>query len=244
MTARVLQPAVAGPTSFRPPSRCVRHGDVPDGKRGGPADPRSGRCRRPAARPSERDPERVHRCSTCCRAPCWRGGLHPLRTLGAVRDVIRERWTGRRVGYILVGLFSFYLTYVAYRNFKGFLPFLRPELHDTTLLELDRRPVLRPRPVDPAALAARHGVANSVLSVVYVVYPRLRADLARRRARVVRRHPPWPLVRDRAVPELGARCGQLLPDPVDGPGVRRAAAVSDLAPRRRRRCSTPCGPSG
>ncbi|MEA2125419.1 MAG: hypothetical protein QOI80_2201 [Solirubrobacteraceae bacterium] len=100
----------------------------------------------------------------------WRARLRPIGVLMQVRDVARERWTGRRIGYVLVGLFSFYLTYVAYRNFKGFLPFLRPERHDTSLLELDRSLFFGH---DPATLLHHllgTGLANSVLSAAYVFF--------------------------------------------------------------------------
>lgn len=94
----------------------------------------------------------------------------PLTVLVQARDVARERWAGQRLGYVLVGLLSFYVTYVAYRNFKGFLPFLRPELHDTGLLELERTLFFGS---DPATLLhdlLGTGFANSFLSTMYVLY--------------------------------------------------------------------------
>lgn len=100
----------------------------------------------------------------------WRGALHPVRTAVAIRDVLRERWTGRRIGFVLVGLFSFYVTYVAYRNFKGFLPFLRPDRHDTGLLELDRSLFFGNDPATLLHSLLGTGVANSILSVAYVLF--------------------------------------------------------------------------
>ena len=100
----------------------------------------------------------------------WRGAGRPARTALAAYDVLRERWTPRRLAFVLVGLFSFYITYVAYRNFKGFLPFLRPDLHDTSLLELDRAMFFGN---DPATLLHQllgTGFANSALSFVYVLF--------------------------------------------------------------------------
>jgi len=100
----------------------------------------------------------------------WLGRGHPKRSVLEMAGVIRRRWTGRRLALVLVGLFSFYATYVAYRNFKGFLPFLRPVRHDAGLLTLDRELFFG---TDPATLL--HGIlgtgfANQLLSVVYVVY--------------------------------------------------------------------------
>ena len=100
----------------------------------------------------------------------YRGALHPLRTAGALMDVLRERWTGRRIGFVLVGLLSFYVTYVAYRNFKGFLPFLRPDSHDTSLLEIDRWLFLGNDPATLLHSLLGTGIANSILSVVYVLF--------------------------------------------------------------------------
>lgn len=100
----------------------------------------------------------------------WRAGGNPLRMPERALGVMRERWTGRRVALVLVGLFSFYVTYVAYRNFKGFLPFLRPGIHDTGLLELDRALFFGN---DPATLLhglLGTGIANSILSTGYVLY--------------------------------------------------------------------------
>lgn len=99
-----------------------------------------------------------------------RGAMHPARTAGAIRDVMRERWTWRRIGFVLVGLFSFYVTYVAYRNFKGFLPFLRPDPQDTSLLELDRSLFFGHDPATLLHSLLGTGVANSVLSVAYVLF--------------------------------------------------------------------------
>jgi CDP-diacylglycerol--glycerol-3-phosphate 3-phosphatidyltransferase len=84
--------------------------------------------------------------------------------------VVRERWTGRRLAYVLVGLFSFYVVYVAYRNFKGFLPFLRPGIHDTSLLELERSLFFGNDPATLLHSLLGTGIANEVLSFVYVIY--------------------------------------------------------------------------
>ncbi len=100
----------------------------------------------------------------------WRAGGNPLRIPVRFLEVVRERWTGRRLAYVLVGLFSFYITYVAYRNFKGFLPFLSPGINDTGLLELDRALFFGH---DPATLLhdlLGTGFANSFLSFFYVIY--------------------------------------------------------------------------
>jgi CDP-diacylglycerol--glycerol-3-phosphate 3-phosphatidyltransferase len=99
-----------------------------------------------------------------------RGRGRPGPTGRAMLAVVRERWTGRRLALVLVGLFSFYLTYVAYRNFKGFLPFLTEERHDTALLELDRDLFFGNDPATVMHDLLGTGFANQFLSAVYVVY--------------------------------------------------------------------------
>ncbi len=100
----------------------------------------------------------------------YRGSARPRRPVAAVREVLRERWTGRRIGFVLVGLLSFYVTYVAYRNFKGFLPFLRPERHDTSLLELDKSLFFGHDPATLLHALLGTGIANTVLSAAYVFF--------------------------------------------------------------------------
>ena len=61
-----------------------------------------------------------------------------LRGAGAaIRAVVRERWSRRSFVLALVGLVSFYLTYVSYRNLKSFLPVLRDGTLDGALLDLE-----------------------------------------------------------------------------------------------------------
>jgi hypothetical protein len=55
-----------------------------------------------------------------------------------VRDVARERYNRRRTLIAVTGLLSFYVTYVAYRNLKSFLPFIVDQDLDASLLELER----------------------------------------------------------------------------------------------------------
>ena len=48
-----------------------------------------------------------------------------------VKAYTKERWTRSRIALVVIGLFSFYVVYVAYRNLKGFLPYVRnDELYD------------------------------------------------------------------------------------------------------------------
>jgi len=98
-----------------------------------------------------------------------RSGWHLGRFGTHIAGVARERWSRRRLGLVLLGLFSFYACYVGYRNLKGFLPFVRPELHDGSLLHLEERVF----GTDPSVLLRDllgTGTAAHVLSVIYVSY--------------------------------------------------------------------------
>ena len=85
-------------------------------------------------------------------------------------EVVRERWTPRRTLLVLAGLLSFYVCYVGYRNLKGFLPFVRPELHDFALLDLERSMFGGHDPGVWLRDALGTGAAAQVLSSVYVFY--------------------------------------------------------------------------
>jgi CDP-diacylglycerol--glycerol-3-phosphate 3-phosphatidyltransferase len=100
----------------------------------------------------------------------WRKRRQMTRIPHEFINVIRERWTGKRLALVLVGLFSFYITYVAYRNLKGFLPFLQPDLHDTSLLELDRDMFFGHDPSTVLHTLLGTGFANSFLSAIYVFF--------------------------------------------------------------------------
>jgi membrane-associated phospholipid phosphatase len=61
-----------------------------------------------------------------------------VRRRGQLLTILRERYSPARLALVVVGLASFYVTYVAYRNLKGALPFARPRLYDAELTAIDR----------------------------------------------------------------------------------------------------------
>ena len=83
--------------------------------------------------------------------------------------VMHERWPRRRVMLVIVGLLSFYVTYVSYRNLKSFLPFVRYDLADPALLQLDRA-LLGTDPATFLQSLLGTGAAAYVLSAVYVFF--------------------------------------------------------------------------
>jgi hypothetical protein len=95
----------------------------------------------------------------------------PRPSWAAIREVRRERWTGRRLAAVGGALVSFYVTYLAYRNIKSAVPLLRPgELFDRQLETFDRALF---GGHDPAALLHSllgTGIAAEVLALVYVAF--------------------------------------------------------------------------
>ena len=87
-----------------------------------------------------------------------------------VLQVLRERYSPARAALVAVGLGTFYLSYVSYRNLKGALPFARPEVQDSELLLLDRLMALGHDPSHLLHTMLGTGVAAYVLSAVYLVF--------------------------------------------------------------------------
>ena len=99
-----------------------------------------------------------------------RRGWRPRAWPDGFREVVRERWTIRRVGLMLVAIISFYVVYLAYRNVKSFLPLARPESFDAFLLDLDRALFFGH---DPATLLhdlLGTGLAAHVMSSAYLFF--------------------------------------------------------------------------
>ena len=84
--------------------------------------------------------------------------------------IARERWPWRRLRPVLIGLGAFYLTYVSYRNLKHFLPFLRPNLVDDELRELDEAMTGGAAPAALLHDLLGTGVTAHVLSWVYLAF--------------------------------------------------------------------------
>lgn len=90
-----------------------------------------------------------------------------IRSLSAV---LRERWANRRGVIVLVALFSFYVTYLSYRNVKSYLPFVRDELHDLGLLSFERWLFSGTDPAEILHSVLGTGFAAHVLSFVYLAF--------------------------------------------------------------------------
>jgi membrane-associated phospholipid phosphatase len=87
----------------------------------------------------------------------------------SVRTYTRERWTRSRLVLVLVGLLSFYVVYVAYRNLKGFLPYVRYDTkYDEVLLRLDRALMFGHDPATVLHDTLGTGISAHVLALAYV----------------------------------------------------------------------------
>ncbi len=87
-----------------------------------------------------------------------------------LRDVVRERWPRNHVRFALVGLGAWYLTYVAFRNLKSYVPFVNHHLYDEALMRFDRVLMLGK---DPAAVlhdVFGTGAAAHFFSFVYIAW--------------------------------------------------------------------------
>jgi membrane-associated phospholipid phosphatase len=85
-------------------------------------------------------------------------------------NVVRERWSLPRVLVAAAGLATFYISYVAYRNLKSFLPFVRDDLTDPWLVASDRWFGLGGHPGDMLHVVLGTGVSADVLSFVYMIF--------------------------------------------------------------------------
>jgi CDP-diacylglycerol--glycerol-3-phosphate 3-phosphatidyltransferase len=88
----------------------------------------------------------------------------------SIPAVARARWNRRRVGAVALGFLSFYVTYLSYRNLKGFLPFLTDQDFDPDLLSLDHTIFLGHDPGPLLHQLLGTGVAAHLLSGVYLFF--------------------------------------------------------------------------
>jgi hypothetical protein len=100
----------------------------------------------------------------------WRSRRQPGQFFHHARDIVNEHWTRERVALVLIGLASFYVTYVGYRNLKSYLPFIREGTQDAMLRELDRLLFFGNEPAIILHQVLGEGVSAHVLSFVYLIF--------------------------------------------------------------------------
>lgn len=84
--------------------------------------------------------------------------------------VTRERWPVAHVRFVLLGLGSWYLTYVAFRNLKNYVPFVRADLMDDQLHRIDRVLLLGHDPAVVLHQLLGTGSAAHLMSWVYIAW--------------------------------------------------------------------------
>jgi hypothetical protein len=88
----------------------------------------------------------------------------------ALLEVVRERWPMRHVRFALVGLGAWYLTYVAFRNLKSYVPFVNRRLFDDALARVDRLLFLGHDPATVLHDVFGTGIAAHFFSFVYIAW--------------------------------------------------------------------------
>jgi len=89
---------------------------------------------------------------------------------GAVAQVFVTRWPRSRLAVVAAGLATFYLAYVAYRNLKSFLPFVRPTLEDKWLVASDEWLTFGHHPGDLLHELLGTGLTAEALSSAYIFF--------------------------------------------------------------------------
>jgi membrane-associated phospholipid phosphatase len=100
----------------------------------------------------------------------WRRRPAGQRLWDTTLQVLRERWPVSRLAVVAAGLATFYVAYVAYRNLKSFLPFLRQHLSDPTLVVTDEIFGFGHQPGNLLHELLGTGIAADVLSWVYIFF--------------------------------------------------------------------------
>lgn len=100
----------------------------------------------------------------------WRARGAPNEFLGEARKIVKEHWTRDRIVLVVIGLGSFYVTYVGYRNLKSFLPFVREGTYDSMLKDWDLALFFGEYPAVVMHNLLGEGIAAHVLSFIYLIF--------------------------------------------------------------------------
>ncbi len=99
----------------------------------------------------------------------WASRMKPALMPALVTQRVRSHWTRERVTLVALGLVSFYITYVCYRNLKSFLPFVMGEgKYDRSLHLVDRALMFGHEPATILHTILGTGISAHVLSTVYL----------------------------------------------------------------------------
>lgn len=106
----------------------------------------------------------------------YRSRGNPKRWKPEAKLLIKEHWTRERITLVVVGLVSFYVTYVSYRNLKNFLPFIMsdgegpPTKYDYALHRFDEWLLFGNDLSTVLHNALGTGISAHVLSTIYLLF--------------------------------------------------------------------------
>ena len=99
----------------------------------------------------------------------WVSRMRPAAMPDLVRERVREHWDRERITLVVVGLVTFYITYVSYRNLKSFLPFIMGEdKYDRELHLIDRALLFGHEPATMLHAVFGTGISSHFLSTIYL----------------------------------------------------------------------------
>jgi hypothetical protein len=100
----------------------------------------------------------------------WRARRDRREFRARAQEIVNEHWTRERIALVVIGLLSFYVTYVGYRNLKSYLPFIREGRLDPLLKDIDRALFFGGDPAIFLHQVLGEGVSAHVLSFVYLIF--------------------------------------------------------------------------
>jgi len=101
----------------------------------------------------------------------WRSRRRLRAFRSHARAIIDEHWTRERIGLVVIGLVSFYVTYVSYRNLKNFLPLVsHHRLYDPLLHRLDTTLMFGHEPAVLLHHLLGENYSAHVLATVYLLF--------------------------------------------------------------------------
>ena len=99
----------------------------------------------------------------------WVSRMRPALMPALVKQRVREHWDRERITLVVVGLVTFYITYVSYRNLKSYLPFIMGEdKYDRELHLIDRALMFGHEPATILHAIFGTGISAHFLSTIYL----------------------------------------------------------------------------
>ncbi|MFC0223312.1 phosphatase PAP2 family protein [Nocardioides zeicaulis] len=99
----------------------------------------------------------------------WQARFKPAAMMPVARERVRTHWNRERITLVVLGLVSFYITYVCYRNLKSFLPFIMGEdKYDRELHLIDRTLMFGHEPATILHSVLGTGLQAHFFSTVYL----------------------------------------------------------------------------